>query len=227
MTEFETCYMCDAVATSREHAPPLCFFPKSNEVGQDLRRNLITVPACDSHNSKKSKDDEFFRSIVLMTAAESSEITRHQFFGKFLRAVKRAPHVYRSFFSDRGSIAERKQHAMQIDRPRFDACADHIARAIFFHSFRSKWLFPVAVESPNFYANVVSDNVVPDQRTMRAISLSRQFLGSEPVRGENPEVFKYRIRFDEDEQIYAFAGIFYDSFEVFMYSSKNIAKDAV
>ena len=168
-----------------------------------------------------------FRSVVLMTAAASSEISRHQFLGKFLRAVKRAPHVYRSFFRDRGSIAQRAQHAMQIDRTRFDACVDHVVRAVFFHSFGSKWLLPVAVESPNFYADVVHDRIVPDQRTLHTIDLSRQYLGSELVQGENPKVFKYRIRFDKDEEIYAFAGIFYDSFEVFAYSSRHIARNAV
>ena len=27
-----TCYMCDASPTSKEHAPPLCFFPKEKEI---------------------------------------------------------------------------------------------------------------------------------------------------------------------------------------------------
>jgi hypothetical protein len=70
MTRASTCYMCDSPETSREHAPPLCFFPETKDVGRDLRRNLVTVPSCDVHNSKKSKDDEFFRSLVLMAAAQ-------------------------------------------------------------------------------------------------------------------------------------------------------------
>jgi hypothetical protein len=217
--------MCDSAATSREHAPPLCFFPK--EVGRDLRRNLITVPACDQHNSKKSKDDEFFRSVILMTSAETSDIARHQFFGKSIRAVRRMPHVYRSFFSDHGTVRQRTKRAVQIDRPRFDACVDHLVRAVFFHTFHRKWLRPIAVASPNFFAGISSDNVVPDQRTERAVEISRRLLGSESVRGENPDVFKYRLQYDETDDAYAFAAIFYDVFEVFSFSSKHMSQLAV
>src|SRR5207249_7535044 len=53
------CYMCDRQATSHEHVPPKCIFPERKDTdGQDLRAQLITVPSCDIHNSKKSKDDE-------------------------------------------------------------------------------------------------------------------------------------------------------------------------
>ena len=56
----ETCYMCSNPATSKEHVPPLCLFPESKDTfGHNFRKDLITVPSCDLHNSKKSKDDEF------------------------------------------------------------------------------------------------------------------------------------------------------------------------
>ncbi|MDH1232687.1 MULTISPECIES: hypothetical protein [Stenotrophomonas] len=44
---------------SDEHVPPQCFFP------DDRRDGLITVRSCDEHNSKKSKDDEYFRGVFL------------------------------------------------------------------------------------------------------------------------------------------------------------------
>src|SRR3954451_9328117 len=54
------CYMCPALATSREHVPPRNLFPEASETGGvDYRVNLITVPSCDLHNSAKSLDDEF------------------------------------------------------------------------------------------------------------------------------------------------------------------------
>jgi hypothetical protein len=67
MSIVSTCYMCDSLETSREHAPPRCFFPESKAIGRNLRVNLITVPSCDIHNSEKSKDDEFLRSVILMS----------------------------------------------------------------------------------------------------------------------------------------------------------------
>jgi hypothetical protein len=52
------CYMCDAAGTTKEHAPPDCFFPKGYRAG------LWTVPSCDAHNSRNSKDVEYVRNVI-------------------------------------------------------------------------------------------------------------------------------------------------------------------
>jgi hypothetical protein len=222
MTNAATCYICDSVETSREHAPPLCFFPEAKEFGRDLRRNLITVPSCDQHNSNKSKDDEFLRSIVLM-AAGSNQSGQHQFHWKMLPATSRKPHVYRSFFADKGTVAQGKGHVSQIDRDRFDRCIDHLVRALFFHNFKRKWQLRIVTFSPNFFRGIRSDEMVPHQPSMKAIEASRHFLSNEPNRGENPDVFQYRIRYGEDgaDEGFACAAIFYGCFEIYSYSSRN------
>ena len=158
--------MCDAVESSREHSPPSCLFPAMEDIRRDLRQNLVTVPSCDGHNSKKSKDDEFLRAVILQVAVNSSEIAQNQFMGKLLRAVERKPHVYSSFFSV-----------------------------------------------------IENDNVVPHQPIHDAVDVTREFLKSEIIKGQNPEVFKYRLRYDDATRIYAFAAIFYDFFEVYSISS--------
>ena len=54
------CYVCDSPSTSVEHVHPLCLFPETKDWKfSSFRKHLITVPSCDLHNSKKSKDDEF------------------------------------------------------------------------------------------------------------------------------------------------------------------------
>jgi len=98
--------MCASLATSREHTPPSCFFPEESAFGRDLRKNLVTVPSCDHHNSKKSKDDEFFRAAILMATAQHSDAGRHQFFQKLLVASARMPHVHEAFFVEQGTVAE-------------------------------------------------------------------------------------------------------------------------
>ena len=138
--------MCDSAEMSREHTPPLCFFPEAKTIGRDLRRDLITVPSCDRHNSKKSKDDEFLRSVIVM-APGNSEAKEHLFFGKLLPAVSRKSHVYRSFFADKGTVLQGKGRALKIDRKRFNNCIDHMARAIFFDAFERKWQHPIAIVS--------------------------------------------------------------------------------
>ena len=221
MTNHLTCYMCDSIETSWEHTPPLCFFPEGKGIGRDLRRNLITVPACDRHNSQKSKDDEFLRSVILMTPG-NNEAKQHLFFGKLLPAVSRKSHVYRSFFVDKGTVVQGKGRALQIDRKRFDNCIDHMARAIFFDAFKDKWRLPMSIISPNFYSGISSDKMVPHQPTLKAVETSREFLSGESNRGTNPEVFLYRIRYDAINESYAFAAIFYDCFEVYSFSSPLI-----
>jgi len=53
------CYFCGKPATSKEHAPALCFFPDSK------RNNLTKVDSCYDHNEKTSLDDEYVRNIIL------------------------------------------------------------------------------------------------------------------------------------------------------------------
>jgi hypothetical protein len=215
--------MCDSVETSREHAPPSCFFPKAKKFGQDLRYNLITVPSCDQHNSQKSMDDEFLRSVILMTPG-NNEAGRHQFAWKLLPATSRKPHAYRTFFTDKGTVAQGTGRALQIDRPRFDRCIEHLARAPFFHTYNRKWQLPIDTFSPNFFSGISSDDMVPDQPTVKKVEASRQFLSNEPNRGENPTVFQYRIRYDKEgaDEGFACAVIFYGCFEVYSYSSKDL-----
>jgi len=57
-----TCYMCDALATTKEHIPPKALFLKQKDLLREfsLRKELITVPSCEEHNNNKSKDDEYF-----------------------------------------------------------------------------------------------------------------------------------------------------------------------
>lgn len=195
-------------------------------IGLDLRRNLITVPSCDCHNSLKSKDDECLRTVILMTTG-NNKVAQHQFFGKLLPAVARRPHVYKTFFSDKGTVAKGKDRALQIDRKRFNRCIDHLARAIFFDAYKDKWQLPIAIVSPNFFSGVSSDQMVPHQPSSKAVETSRKYLAGEPNKGENPEVFMYRIKHDAENEVYAFAAIFYGCFEIYSFSSRAMRNATV
>ncbi|MGE3703408.1 MAG: hypothetical protein AB7G08_32440 [Hyphomicrobiaceae bacterium] len=190
-----------------------------------MRRNLITVASCDDHNSKKSSDDEFFRAVILLSAADSNQLAQHQFLGKFLRGVRRNSRAYSSFFTKKSSFAKGTKSAVQLDRDRFDKCVDHLARALFFHTFGSKWNLPIVVASPNFYSEITEQGPIPHVHSSNAIAATQDFLASEPILGENPKVFMYRIRYDLPSETYAFAGRFYEFFEVYGASSKSIANE--
>lgn len=60
------CYLCDKPAAGVEHVPPRCLFPKASDLGEGVnyRKNLLTVPSCEAHNSEKSKEDEYFLNVI-------------------------------------------------------------------------------------------------------------------------------------------------------------------
>src|SRR6185503_5255413 len=86
------CYMCDKPAVTREHAPPLAFFPS------DLRVNLITVPSCKFHNNDNSRDVEYVRNIIV-TDINSNEVARELFSKKVLPSFKRSPKLTSKTFA--------------------------------------------------------------------------------------------------------------------------------
>lgn len=185
----ETCYMCKAPATSREHVPPACLFPARSLSGQSFRRNLICVPSCDTHNSKKSKDDEFLRAYLVLCSAHVSCVAAHAFNGKLLRAVRRSPGTHGAFVEDSGVSGPDGTRVLRTDRGRFDRCIDHIARGIHFHSFGERLDRPTAVVSPNFFVSGADGRIAAHAHTEETVDVSRKYLQSMPVLGENPAVF--------------------------------------
>ena len=85
-----TCYACNRPKTSDEHVPPRLLFPASKDTDgdRDLRRNLITVPSCDVHNSQKSKDDEYLLW-VLSSNADANDVGFQQSMTKLTRSYLR------------------------------------------------------------------------------------------------------------------------------------------
>jgi hypothetical protein len=153
----------------------------------------------------------------------STKAGLHLFKRKLLPAASRTPHAYRTFFTDKGTVAGGKGRALQINRDRFDRCIDQLARGLFFHTYKRKWQLPLVTISPNFFSSINAGEMAPHQPTINAVDTSRLFLSSEPNRGENPDVFQYRIRYEESGECFSCAAIFYGCFEIFSYSSGEIA----
>ena len=64
--KFKTCYHCGEPATTAEHAPAKCLFPRL----PGYRENLVTVPSCALHNTEKSGDDEHMLQALNLLASE-------------------------------------------------------------------------------------------------------------------------------------------------------------
>jgi len=57
----KTCIYCgSSKKITKDHIPPKCLFP------EPVPKNLITIPSCEKCNQKFSKDDEYFRDVILM-----------------------------------------------------------------------------------------------------------------------------------------------------------------
>src|SRR3546814_6410940 len=87
----DSCYMCDEPSVSKEHTPPRCVFPEQKDTnGKDFRKALITVPSCETHNSAKSKDDEYLM-MVLTSYFNNNEAAQEQIRSKIARAWAKSP----------------------------------------------------------------------------------------------------------------------------------------
>lgn len=201
MTEMpNTCYMCDAPATSSEHVPPKCLFPERKDLPTqtDLRKNLFNVPSCDAHNSQKSQDDEYFL-YVLSTSFQINQVGRHQYRTKVRRAIKRNASILGKIastatpvtFSEPNNKDTVQSVAHELDANRFNTIIDRLARAIYYYHFKEKWTYGVRYQAEFLFASLDQS----DEANARIKEISKQaddwFFGASYF-GENPEVFKYQ-----------------------------------
>ncbi len=187
-----TCYMCSEKATSREHVPPISFFPEKRELKNDVnyRVNLLTVPSCDLHNSAKSDDDQYLLFVVV-GEFRANEIAQKIFSKKVIKAIKRRP-VLLSFFKGAFGVrvGGRQTIGYHVDRERFDRTISRMAMALYFHTYKEKWLGQFFVYSPDIF----STNSLEVNKTISDLEKSTsEMLMSQEFQGDNPEIFRYKV----------------------------------
>jgi hypothetical protein len=191
--------MCDEKATSSEHVPPRCLFPEQKDLpdGADLRKQLITVPSCDEHNSKKSTDDEYLL-YCLVLSMPSNEVGKNHFFSKIIRAIRRNPSLIKKYLSNTQAVhienVETKEVsesiALHIDDERFDKAIEQLSRAIYFHHFKKKHNGEISIH-PNFLLRMTGEFKKANDSTAKMDQMSEEVFSKEPTYGENPDVFSY------------------------------------
>ena len=194
--------MCDAAATSVEHVPPRCLFPEQKDLssGVDLRKQLITVPSCDVHNSSKSKDDEYLLYALSMNIPNNQTASDH-FSSKILRAIQRNPSVIKKFTEKQipvkvedtqtGEIHETL--ALQVDRQRLENALIMIGRALYFHHFKTRWKAGVSAY-PNFLIALTEPNARElNEPVEKMAALAEEFFLDLPRHGENQDVFSFQV----------------------------------
>lgn len=224
------CYMCDDDAMSVEHVPPKCIFPEKKDLQDDtdLRKNLITVPSCDLHNSKKSKDDEYL-FYCLAISILSNEYAINQFVTKIRRAIERNPNLIRQFLSQSTSVIVEDNNGFKfpsmgvfIDRNRLDEMLKHIGYALYYSITSSKWENNIFVH-PEFLMHLQEENRIDLNEQLSSFSAQLdEYYSQLEYYGENQEVFKYQyIRYEDDFTIRVY---FYgDSKATIFLTNRNLA----
>ncbi len=198
----KTCYMCAAEATSVEHVPPRGLFPKQKDLpsGVNLRKQLITVPSCDLHNSEKSKEDTYLRNILVMNVPNNTTAQNH-----FLKAVTRSyqqrPALLNSIANTQvpvevedSTTGQRQQTlAVRVDESRLNNVLGMMARALYFHHFGTRWTEDVKI-FPSFLLAVIEPNAVELNAPVEHMAAyTEELMAGKPIHGENPQVFSYQV----------------------------------
>lgn len=198
------CYMCDMPGATREHVPPLSFFPAGH------RMNLITVPSCTEHNSKYSKDVEYVRNVIVQNSGNNS-IAMEFLIDKVVRSYERSPKLKQRTFEKRFPYKVQEQDSMiyKVDLLRLSLVMQAVAYAIYFKdfgkSFTGEWLIynysiintkPITEGSPE----------PVDQGIREALSITH----FTQMQTTNPKVFKYAIHEGSESIFYKFE--FYEGF---------------
>ena len=204
----KTCYMCGEVATSEEHVPPKCVFPERKDLpnGVDLRKQLFTVPACDVHNTKKSRDDEYFL-YVLASSFQINRVGRNQYLSKIRRAIKRNSSLLKKFaktaepviVKDPLTDTTEKSIAHKLDEDRFNLIIDRLSRGIYYHHFREKWLEHVKYQA-EFLFPTTDTSDESNSRTKAISKNADEWFLKKKYYGENSEVFKYQAIENENSR---------------------------
>lgn len=198
--------MCEADATSEEHVPPKCLFPRDPA----FRKNLTKVPSCDAHNLRKSKDDELLRHI-LAAAPGNNEHCLSVVENGVVRSLERRPHLMETFLPNLSGlqVGQFKTASFTIDVPRFESSIGSIVRGLFFAETGAKLVAPLTVA----WAALLSSDLSQAPFLEFIHGWERRFPPMD--RGSNPSIFKYafhefragasrlcRLRFYEGHPIY-------------------------
>ena len=214
------CYMCGAPATSKEHVPPKCIFPKSADLGgEDYRKNLITVPSCDAHNMEKSHDDEFLMVSLAGVFGNNSIGYRHKF-GKVNRAIRRSSErLLDNAFQKREKYifeaVDNKYYEViwgTPDHDRLQNCFRNIAYGLYLYLHGTPFQGAVRVLLGHLrYGDKNSQTFVEFIKHRAEVDLK-----ASPMHGENKEVFYYQFAKPDQFGLSMVRLVFYGGIKVYV-----------
>jgi hypothetical protein len=216
----QKCYMCDTIATNKEHIPPLCLFPEEKDIKTDVfRTNLITVPSCDTHNSKKSKDDEFLMG-CLAGIVGNNVIGFFHAHTKVRRSLERKGRNYiNELMTDvkEFNLKSAKDYKFPVlvgrpDLQRLHSCFEHISNGLFYNKFSKRFIGQIHI--------IIDFITYEDPKSEQYKLLCRKRFELEPNKpkkeGHNPEIFRYEFMEPDQFGLIAMIMTFYEGAKVFV-----------
>lgn len=175
------CYMCNEESTSREHAPPDCFFPAG------MKKNLITVRSCPAHNEETSAEDEYCRNWIT-TSIQNNQTGLDHFLDKGTRSLQFKKADVLSVLETLRDVSFHAPgaKAFQLDRPRFERVIKKVAYALFYKSYGYTWDRKLAALTNGFKLEDMTNDDFGKLYEDMAPDLSKL-----PLLGDNPLVFQY------------------------------------
>ena len=191
----EECCFCGAQATSREHVPPKYLFPEAKYTpGLDYRNKLITVPSCKKHNSKKSKDDEYFVFILAANIQSNDEGQQH-FIKSVVKGLERKPYIIKTFLQNTKPVLIQSRQGIEKsvaytpDHRRVNSIIEHITRALYYYHYdKNSFNYEFQLIYYSGLMENESDNTQRIEFEERIKLLSRDV----PYNGENRKIFRYK-----------------------------------
>jgi len=223
-----TCYMCNAEETGKEHVPPQCLFPEEKDMpGTCFRQNPIKVPSCDTHNSAKSKDDEYLL-FVLASHFGNNIVAASQILTKVLRALRRRPHLQSIYTKTTKDVLldGAETIAFQFERRRIDQELDHIARGLYYNEFMHKWDKRIAIHSPAMMVMEDKNATLVNRTTQNMAAAAAFFFDDAPRKGAHPDVFWYQMHAEPENERLVVRMCFYQGVEVIALSDPKLKENA-
>ncbi len=205
-----SCYMCGAPATTREHVPPLSFFPDGR------RENLITVPSCETHNNRNSKDVEYIKNIITTSIGVNSEGLR-LYQQKTRKSFQRSPKLFKTIFQNVVPVKYNGVDTIGFEYSieRFNKLFEAIGYGLYFHDNGIKYSGEWIVVNVDDYINKKHMGMAPYEPYEILFKLILNYE-MEEMCARNPDVFRYLRLLVEGIHIYLL--VFYKGFEVVLVS---------
>ncbi len=217
----DRCYFCGSPATSKEHVPPASLFPEDKDLADGVkhRKNLITVPSCDAHNSQKSNDDEYLL-LVLVHGYFNNQAGREHFNKKVVRALTRRPAMLLALYGNQTPVTVDAVPtvAVDIDRGRFNRALKQVCQALQVLRHGERWMDEIEIHTPVLLSMNEPDSDKINELVANVSKAIAKELDGIEKRGDNPEIFWYQMLVDKEKKRLLCRMKFYEGFDVFAVS---------